>query len=299
MSLHKTVLDDRGILRLTGPDSRTLLQGLITQNVDTVTPASAAYGSLLTPQGKFLADFFLIQIDDDLYLDCHLPLAEMLFKKLRFYKLRANVEISDVTADWTAGLVWGDSEADMPHGPAGQLMGLGSGASRAVAYTDPRLPALGLRFLSPTAELENALNHFDCPQVPADLFESHAMALGVPLCSRDIHSEQSFPLDVNLDALNGIDYSKGCFVGQEVASRMKRKGEIRKRLWKGRFTGSAPAPGTPLKAGDQTIGDISSTSGELALIRIRLDRHEKAGAPSIVLAGDMEITLALPEYLET
>ena len=297
MALHRTTLDDRAIFRLTGKDARSLLQGLITQDMDKVTPGTAAYGCLLTPQGKFLVDFFLIQIGDALYLDHAATLSEMFFKKLRLYKLRAEVAITNVSADWQVGLVWGDSAEDMEPGPPGQMMGLGSGASEAVAYTDPRLPELGLRLLFSTEDATAALGHFDCGNASPDDFDRHRLKLGVPVVEKDILSEQTFPLDANLDQLNGVDYRKGCFVGQEVASRMKRKGEIRKRLWQGRFDGPQPQAGSAVKAGEQTIGEVASAGDDICLVRLRLDRWEKAGKPDTAETAEGPLALHQPAYL--
>lgn len=298
-TLHKTTFEDRAILHLTGADTRQLLQGLITQNMDKVSVATAAYGCLLTPQGKFLVDFFLVQIGEDILLDCPKSLAALLFQKLRLYKLRANVKITDISDDWTTGMIWGDVQ----YGPAGQMMGLGSGSSLAVAYNDPRLPALGLRLLAPNRDIVQALNHFDCPAVNPANFEAHRLALGLPnsgplASGADMISEKTFPLDCNLDQLNGLDYAKGCFVGQEVASRMKRKGEIRKRLWQASFNGPAPAPGTDIHADEKTLGTTASGGGGMVLVHLRLDRFAKAGSPKNVTAGETTLQLSRPAYLK-
>jgi hypothetical protein len=294
MAYRKLVFSDRGLLQISGEERMSFLQGLVTQDVEKMAGMRAIYSTLLTPQGKLIADFFLIPVGDTIILDCHADVAEMLLKKLTFYKLRAKVTIEDISEDWQSGAIWSD---EPPAGaiPLGQISGLGSGSSGAIAYHDPRFAVLGLRFITPKQDLAAALDHYEGAEAATDDYVVHCTRLGVPVSGRDILPEQSFPMDLNLDALNGIDYNKGCFVGQEVSSRMKRKGEVRKRLWTATFDGPAPAPETPVKASDTTIGSISSTTGNHALIHIRLDRLAKANAP--FLAGETALSLNKPAYL--
>ena len=301
MTHSKITFDDRTLLKVSGADSKSFLQGLITQDIDKMGIATALYSCLLTPQGKLLADFFLIPEGENILLDCAQEFGEMLIKKLTFYKLRAKVTIEDVSSIWVSGAIWAadvsGNEKSGRTGNLGQIMGLGGGDSGAIGYIDPRLGTLGLRFIAPAKDAGAALDHFEGTTGSSADYRAHCSGLGVPASGYDIISEQSFPMDLNLDALNGIDYQKGCFVGQEVSSRMKRKGEVRKRLWSATFKGSSPAPGTAIKAGETTIGEISSIVGDQALVKVRLDRLAKA--ESSFFASETEIILSEPVYLLT
>ncbi|GGD07314.1 YgfZ/GcvT domain-containing protein [Aquisalinus flavus] len=283
MTVHSYTLPDRAILHLSGPDTLDFLRGLVTQSLTKLTDDQPVYSLLLTPQGKIISDFFIAKKDDDLLLECPASVAETLKKKLTLYKLRATVEIEDVSHVWTAVQMWGEEE---------RLEKVIAEAPAFLhAYRDPRLPALGVRVLGPTQAK---------PALPGEVsraeWDGHRTALGVPEFDRDFVSEQTFPMDVNMDRLNAIDYKKGCFVGQEVASRMKRKGEVRKRT----LIADATAPlaiGSPVMAGESTLGEITSTAGNQGLALVRLDRLDKAGDTGIFVDGQT-VSLTLPPYLE-
>ncbi len=292
MTLFKTFCDDRAVLHLAGSDVAQFLQGLVTQDIDRVTTNEACYACLLTPQGKIVADFFLMKSGHDILLDCDAEIAGPLLKKLRFYKLRAEVEVKDVSSAWRIGLVWGDLTTATP----GHVVDLGQDSTAAIAFTDPRHTGLGFRIVMPAVAGERPLSRVDASPVAMEDYDQHRLRLGIPVFGKDILTEQTFPLDANLDALGGIDYSKGCFVGQEVASRMKRKGDIRKRIWTASTEGTFLAPGTGIMAGEATVGEISSGNDRLALARVRLDRLAKVSGPLKTKNG-VAVRLIEPSYL--
>lgn len=283
MTVHSYTLPDRTILHLTGPDTLEFLRGLVTQSLTKLTDDQPVYSLLLTPQGKIVSDFFIATRGDNLLLECPASVGETLKKKLALYKLRAKVEIEDVSPLWTAVQMWGDEarlEKMIAEAPAFLHV-----------YRDPRLAALGVRVLGPAQAK---------PDLPGEVtradWDAHRTGLGVPEFNTDFVSEQTFPMDVNMDRLNAIDYKKGCFVGQEVASRMKRKGEVRKRT----LIVDAAATltvGSTVMAGESTLGEITSSTGYQALALIRLDRLDKAGDAGITVDGQT-VTLTRPPYLE-
>lgn len=283
MTVHSYTLPDRAILHLSGPDTLDFLRGLVTQSLATLTAAQPVYSLLLTPQGKIISDFFIATKGDDLLLECPASVGEALKKKLTLYKLRAKVQIEDVSHLWTAVQMWGDDERlDRMIAEAPAFLHV---------YRDPRLADLGVRVLGP-AQAKPALPG----EVSRAGWDAHRISLGVPEVDADFVTEQAFPMDVNMDRLSAIDYKKGCFVGQEVASRMKRKGEVRKRT----LIVDAPAPltvGSPVMAGESTLGEITSAAGKQALALIRLDRLDKAGDGGITV-DDQTVTLTRPPYLE-
>ena len=261
-------LTDRAVLRLSGDDRRAFLQGLITQDISQRPESSAIFAALLTPQGKILFDFFVLETVDDFLIDCHKDAAPALLKRLSLYKLRAKVSISEVSALSVLA-----SEHEI---------------TKYTSYADPRLTELGWRAI--TTDYDEA--------VPGD-YASRRIALGVPEFGADFTSDEVFLTDVNYDCLNGVSYKKGCFIGQEVTSRMKRKGDIRRRTFVAEFEGAPPEKGAAVTAGASTLGEILSSAGNIALAQIRLDRLEKAQADQTpISSGDQALHLRFPDYLK-
>ena len=259
--LPPTCLPGRATLAVTGPDAVSLLQGLVTANVANLAEGEATHAALLTPQGKVLSAFFAWRVPDGLLLDTAPGDAPALAKRLALYKLRAKVKIADVSSELAAWV--GD------HGPEG-------------ARCDPRLPAMGARWLAAPGAGD------------ANTYEARRVALGVPEFGADYAASEAFPMDVNLDALGAVDYKKGCFVGQEVASRMYRRGEVRKRSWTVRAE-AALTVGASVTAGASTLGTVTSADGAAGIALVRVDRVAAATEPAE--AGGVPVTLAPPEYL--
>ncbi len=270
--LKASLLPDRGVLRVGGADARPFLQGLITNNIDLVEGNRAIYAGLLTPQGKFLFDFFIIAAGDGLLLDCDGARTADLLKRLTFYKLRADVTLENLGATHSVAALWDGQAA-----PAG-------------AFPDPRLAALGHRIVTSTAV--EALKGFT-PATPAD-YHRHRIALGVGDAARDFEPDRTFPLEVNFDELNGIDFKKGCFVGQEVTSRTKRRGSVRKRLLPCRVEGDLPKPHTPVRSSGREAGMVFSGDAETSrvLALLRLDLIDGA----VLEAGDASLTPEKPDW---
>jgi tRNA-modifying protein YgfZ len=261
-------LADRAVVRITGDDRRAFLQGLITQDIDQLSPGSALFSALLTPQGKILFDFMIAERDGAFLIDCDKDAAPALVKRLTLYKLRAKVTIN---IDETLAVMTTRAQPTM----AG------------IAYPDPRLSALGWRIIAAKGDSD----------IDED-YDRRRISLGVPEFGRDFGADDIFPLDVNYDALNGVSYAKGCFVGQEVASRMKRKGEVRKRTVIAEFDGPKPDKGAAIIAGDFTLGQIMSGAGA-ALALIRLDRWKKAKASDANIECEgQSLRLRVPDYLK-
>jgi folate-binding protein YgfZ len=270
------VLTSRAVTRVGGPDARSFLAGLITQ--EPPAPGAAAFAELLSPQGKILFDFLIAAVADGFVLDCHGEGVDAHAKRLSQYKLRANV-IVERLADWAVCVFWENGA---------------SSSGDATTFFDPRLPALGHRAIGPRATIAAIAN-----DVGEIAWERHRIALGVPEFGKDFSSDEVFLLDVNYDALGGVSYKKGCFVGQEVTSRMKRKGEVRKRTARLSFDGAAPAKGTPVTAGDSTLGEVLSGADGAALGLIRMDRLASAqGAGQAIEAAGKTLRIGVPAYLE-
>jgi folate-binding protein YgfZ len=256
---HKAVwLEDRGVVRVGGADAASFLQGVLTNDVETLAPGEARYAALLTPQGKIVFDFLVARLPDgEFALDCAASQAADLAKRLGFYKLRAKVTVADESADHGILAYWGGEPENAPG---------------AIIYADPRDPGLGMREILPRAKAM-AVSEAD----PSE-YEALRISLGVPKGGVDFSFGDAFPHDVNMDLLNGVDFQKGCYVGQEVVSRMKHRGGIRKRIQRVHLDGPAPAVGTPVLDGELPVGALGGAVGPEALAMLRIDRVEEARA---------------------
>jgi folate-binding protein YgfZ len=253
-------LPDRGVVRLSGEDAWTFLNGLVTTDVSRVTRDHAGFGALLTPQGKIITDFLIAQnADGDLLLDCPRPLAAALATKLGFYKLRAKVVVENLSDAVTVAAIW-DSD------PA---------ASEACVFADPRNELMGYRILAPRGIVETLIAANNAEVVDASAYDAHRITHGVPAGGADFAYGDAFPHDANMDRLHGVDFTKGCYVGQEVVSRMQHRGTARTRIVRVMLDGAAAA-GATIMAGDKSIGTLGSSVGSNALALLRLDRAADA-----------------------
>src|SRR6266513_244912 len=261
------LLDGRGILAVSGPDRLIFLQGLVSNDVEKVAPDRAVYAALLTAQGKYLHDFIMAAAGDAIWLDAEAARLADLKRRLSMYRLRAKVAIDDL-ADLAVAAVFGEG--------AREALGLPeqAGAARpfreGLAFVDPRLAALGARVILPRDQLRGALESAGLAETDFAGYDRHRLALGIPDGSRDLVLEKSILLESGFDELNGVDWQKGCYVGQELTARTKYRGLIKKRLFPVHIEGPAPPPGTMVTAEGRDAGEIrSSRDGEgLALLRL-------------------------------
>ena len=257
------------MVALEGAEARDFLQGLITNDLNRLTPGAGLYAALLTPQGKILFDFLIAEGDGAVLLDCAATTAEALVKRLAMYRLRARIGI-----------------AIRPQ--LGVFAGLsGRPAERAVTFADPRLAALGPRSLGAVAEMPDYL------EGPA-AYHAQRLAFGVPE-GTDFGNGEIFALDAGLEELHGVAFDKGCYVGQELTARMKHRGTAKKRILALKAERALPAAGTKIVAADVEIGEILSTYGLEGFALMRLDRLEQAKAS--LTAANMPVTVATPGWL--
>jgi folate-binding protein YgfZ len=287
------VLDHRALLVVGGPDRATFLQGLISNDIAKATPEHAIYASLLTAQGRFLHDFFIVAFGDAYWLDVEAARRDDLKRRLTMYKLRSKVTL-ETPDDRTVVALAG-------HGAAAAL-GLADEPGRAaalaggVAFVDPRLAALGARAILPATGLDAVAAAGFAPGELAAYDRARA-ALGVPDGSRDLPVERALLLENGFDELNGVDWKKGCYVGQELTARMKYRALSRKRLMPVAIDGPAPEPGATVMLGDQEAGEIRSVHGDIALALMRLDQVAEAARDGRALtAGSATISPRKPDW---
>jgi folate-binding protein YgfZ len=276
--MKAALLTDRGVVKVAGLDARKFLNGLVTADMGKVTEQNPGFAALLTPQGKIIVDFIVTGDDDTFFLDCPRALATALFDRLGFYKLRAKVVVEDVSDRVVVLAIW--DGAAPAHG--------------GVQYADPRLPELGVRCISPTGPAAAAAA-FGAELVDAAAYEAHRIALGVPAGGLDFAYGDAFPHEADMDQLNGVDFQKGCFVGQEVVSRMEHRGTTRTRVVPVALGEAGPAAGSAVTAGGKPMGVMGSTAGRRGLALLRLDRVDEALAGGASLqAGGVELKLVKP-----
>lgn len=286
--------DSRGVLAVAGQDARTFLQGLVSNDVRRAGPDQAIYAALLTAQGRFLHDFFIVAQDDTLYLDCEAARRDDLKRRLSIYKLRSKVSIDDATDRWEVALIY-DGQALARLGlvaEPGRARPLGQG----IVYVDPRLPGLGARALLPHGGAAETLATAGFTPGRLAEYEHLRLRLGVPDGSRDLPVEKAILLENGFDELHGVDWQKGCYIGQELTARTKYRGLIRKRLMPVEIEGPAPEPGTPLLLNGQEAGEMRSASDGLGLAMVRLEYLEKLGPSGALAAGESLVRPRKPDW---
>ncbi len=279
-------LPDRGVVKVSGEDARDFLNGLVTTDVAKLRPGVGQFGALLTPQGKITVDFLITEVPaghgGGFLIDCPRALAQGLAGKLRFYKLRAKVEVENLSDDLGVVAAWDGDLATQPD----------------LAFPDPRDVALGFRILAPEELKQKVADLIGAELVDASAYEARRIASGAPRGGLDFMYGDAFPHETNMDRLNGVDFDKGCYVGQEVVSRMQHRGTARTRTVRIILDGPSPEPGATILAGDKPVGTIGSTSGQNGLALIRTDRVADALDAGLPLtAGGLPIRLAEPEAL--
>jgi folate-binding protein YgfZ len=278
---HIAELADRAVIRLSGADAGLFLQGLITNDIGEAGPGTAIHAGLLSPQGKILFDFFVLPDGDGYLLEAASAQAEALKQRLGFYRLRAAVTI-DAEPSLKVAAAWGDAALANP--PA-----------EARSFRDPRLESMGARVLLPR---DADLAELNCELAAEAAYHAHRIAEGVPESGRDYAFGDAFPHEAMFDQLNGVDFQKGCFVGQENVSRMKRRATTRKKFCPVAFEGAPPAPGTPVQAGEAELGSVRSGIPGRAIVLLRLDRALDAiGKGQHLTAGDKPLRLDPPPWL--
>jgi tRNA-modifying protein YgfZ len=271
------ILSHRSVIAVGGVERRAFLQGLISNDMDVVSKEQAIYAALLTPQGKFLHDLFIIHGGEEFLIDCETVRADDLLKRLAAYKLRAKVTFRDLRSEcdvWAFG---------------GQRLEAGG----QIVFTDPRLPELGMRAIAEKGSLEGL------KPLASDLYDKHRLALGVPDGSRDMIVEKSVLTDGNFDLLNGISFTKGCYVGQEITARMHYRALVKKRMFPVKIEGPAPIFGTAIQLDGAEIGEMRSTAGDVGLALLNLDKAEAAIKDNVpLICGESQLKPFKPGWMK-
>ncbi|MBX9942475.1 MAG: folate-binding protein [Reyranella sp.] len=281
--LQFSLLPHRGVIAVGGPDRVEFLQGLISNDTTKVAPGQAIWAALLTPQGRFLNDMFVVDGGaDTLLLETERERAPALARKLSLYKLRSKVTVEDRSTTMEVAAVFGTGcDKVLP------IEGTN-------AFADPRLADLGLRVLAPAGQAAAILSARGMAVAPADAYDALRLSLGVPDGSRDLPVEKALLLESGFDELNGVDWKKGCYMGQELTARTKYRGLVKKRLFPVQVEGTLPAPGTAIQLADEEVGELRSGLGDRAIAMLRLDAVRGGGA---LTAGGVRIVPRIPAWM--
>lgn len=288
------VLEDRSVLSVSGRDRVSFLQGLVSNDVEKAGPGSAVYAALLTPQGKYLYDFFVVEAGDKagdkagdaLLLDCERAELDGLKKRLSLYRLRADVTLEDRSGEWAVAAVFGSGSSEAA------IEGI-------AVFADPRLDAAGVRCILPRAEARAILEKAGLTPADEADYDQLRLTLGLPDGSRDLIAEKSTLLESGFDELNGVDWDKGCYMGQELTARTKYRGLVKKRLMPVAFDGPPPQPGTPVMLDGKEAGEVRSSrttaDGGIGLALLRLDALENSAG---LTAGGLKVSPSRPDWAE-
>jgi folate-binding protein YgfZ len=275
---HFCKLEDRALVRVGGPDAATFLNGLITCEIGELKTGDLTFGALLSPQGKILFDFFILCSTQSFIIDVEKSMADDLIHRLTFYRLRAKVEIAPMDKRTNVYAIWGYDDA------------LSSIEADGVIAPDPRLAAMGWRgYLrrAPKGPIESNMAAWNGLRI----------ARGMPSGGHDFAFGDAFPHEALMDQFGGVDFKKGCFIGQEVVSRMQHRSTARKRFVKAASTSALPDRGSEIMAGGKSCGILTSVDGQSGLALVRIDRVAQALAEGLtLLAGTVGITLAIADW---
>ena len=278
-----SLIPHRSVIAVGGADRVEFLQGLISNDTTKVAPGRAVWAALLTPQGRFLNDMFVADGGDDtLLLETERERAPALAKQFSLYKLRSKVTVEDRSAAMEVAVVFG------------------TGAERAleidgaISFVDPRLAELGVRVLAPAGTVAALLSARGITAAPLDAYDALRLSLGVPDGSRDLQVEKALLLESGFDELNGVDWKKGCYMGQELTARTKYRGLVKKRLFPIEVDGALPAPGTSVHLDGEEVGELRSGSGRRALALLQTEAARGAGA---LTADGVRIVPIIPPWM--
>ena len=268
-----SMLSNRGVVAASGPDAASFLQGLVSNDVDKVSDTRAVWAAFLTPQGKFLHEFMIVKSDEGYWLDCERNRRDDLIARLKRFRLRAQVTIEEaaeieVAAAWGTGIV---EAFGLP-----EQTGAANTNDEAVTFVDPRLPEAGIRLIGPSAKVQSIAQSAGCESAkPAD-YDLTRVQMGLPDGSRDMEVDKALLLENGFEELAGVDFDKGCYIGQELTARTHYRALIKKRLLPVSIDGPTPPAGSPITVDGKDAGEMKSSTGAHGLALIRLGVWQSA-----------------------
>jgi tRNA-modifying protein YgfZ len=272
-------LANRRLIELSGEDTIVFLQGLISNDATRLKKGETIYAALLSPQGRFLHDFFLLPWKDSVLLDCDVSSLPDLTQRLTMYKLRSRVTLTP-RDDMAVAAIWGDK------------------APKLSAFPDPRMAQLGWRIADDVKTIQTACEKEGIKALGAEAYEQLRLASGIPDGAHDMVREKSLLLEFGFEDLHGVDFTKGCYVGQEVTARTKYRGQLRRFIYHVHADNALPACGTAVTSDGAAIGELRSSRDGIGLALLEVAAVEKAHAEGKNFeAGNMGFKATLPPWI--
>jgi len=291
-NLSFSQLNDRGIIKISGPDAREFLQGLVSGDVNNVGANNSIWSAFLSPQGKYLYDFFVGEMGGALVLDCERERLGGFLKKLSMFKLKARVEISDESNNLSVFVAWGNGcENAIGTNPSpGSSVQFGGG----IAFVDPRSEKIGARIIAPEQTAVDALIAAGFARAAIGPYNRLRITLGLPDGSHDMTVDRALLLENGFEELGGVSFEKGCYIGQEVTARTRYRGLVKKRLVPVSIDGPAPAPGTAIICDEREIGEMKSSETDMGLALIRV---ENLNDKNPLIANGANLKPVIPDWM--
>ena len=259
---YSCLLKKRAILSIEGPDASSFLQGLISNDILQVSETNSIFAALLSPQGKYQFDFFIAKSDDRFYLDCEMSRIKELIQRLKMFKLRSNVVITDLSLKYEIQVLWGPMA--IKKFELKPIPGLTKSAKNQMIMVDPRLAEAGIRVISKIGNID----YVNTANTNFENYDKHRLKMGLTDGMRDLLIDKSILLEANFDELNGIDWKKGCYIGQEITARSKYRGLVKRRFIPVSFETKSAVPGSTIIAKDKKVGTLHSMANKVAMADI-------------------------------
>ena len=289
------ILEDRGFIQIKGSEAKDFLQNIVTNDIEKVTSDSTVFSSILTPQGKYLFEFFILKLKDNYLIECEKKSTTEIIKLLNFYKLRSKVDFIDLSEKYATAIISLEKFKEIN----GSNLSKGSTTSYGEdpIYIDPRNEKLGAKIISKLENIHLAIKKLNLKITDKEKYYSKSFELGIPQINLDKLKEKIFGIENNLDELNGIDFKKGCYVGQENTSRIKLRNKLRRRILPVKEIAGEILENDIIKYKNSEIGKIMIDKPySFALVKVvELDLKELTNTE--LMCGKSKVKILKPEWI--
>ena len=298
-----TILDDRGFVKINGDEAKSFLQNIVTNDIEKITDSFTLFSSIFTPQGKYLYEFFILKFEDGYLLECEKKVASEIIKIFNFYKLRAKVNLIDVGKKYTSIIISlkkfkeitksqhvGDSTLSCEEGST-------LSCENERIYVDPRHKELGAKIITKIENTENIIKKLDLKKVDKKNYYEKSFTLGIPQLNLTKLKDKIFGIENNLDELGGIDFKKGCYIGQENTSRIKLRNKLRRRILPVKIISGEILENDIIKYKDIEVGKIVIDKPySFALIKV-VDPDIKEFINTELACGKSKVKILKPNWI--
>jgi hypothetical protein len=298
-----TILDDRGFVKINGDEAKSFLQNIVTNDIEKITDSLTLFSSIFTPQGKYLYEFFILKFEDGYLLECEKKLTSEIIKIFDFYKLRTKVNLIDVSKKYTNIIISLEKfkEITKTEHVKGSTLSCEKGSTLSCEneriYVDPRSKNLGAKIITKIENIENIIKKLDLKKIDKKNYYEKSFALGIPQLNLTKLKDKIFGIENNLDELNGIDFKKGCYIGQENTSRIKLRNKLRRRILPIEKVSGQISANDIIKYKDSEVGKIMIDKPySFALIKV-VDPDLKEFANIELMCGNSKVKILKPEWI--